>query len=98
MWYGEWPPVLLDHRSRVRDDNRIGNLRLGSFALNSENTTSRKGSSSEYLGVCWNAKSQMWQAGIKQGGRQRHLGLFICERDAAQAAAAARAAIGAGYG
>ncbi len=86
IYYGEWPTTLIDHINRIRDDNRIANLRLGSYVLNSRNTSSRRGSSSQFVGVCWNTKSQAWQAQVGQGGhRLEYLGLFPTEEAAALA-------------
>ena len=40
---------------------------------------------SRFRGVCWDARARKWKAQIWADGRQRHLGLFTREDDAAAA-------------
>lgn len=76
-------PDLLDHINRIKSDNRIENIREASV---SENAMNRKPSgTSRYKGVAWHARDERWVAGIRIGGRQKHLGSFIKEDDAAKA-------------
>lgn len=51
LHYGEWPPTILDHKNRIRDDNRIENLRLASYADNCRNMVPSKPPMSGYRGV-----------------------------------------------
>ena len=45
----------------------------------------RKATSSKYIGVCFDKRSHVWQAHIRQNdGRQKHLGYFHHEEDAAR--------------
>ena len=41
---------------------------------------------SQYKGVTWHKKSSKWQAQIRKNGKHIHLGLFLTDKDAAQAA------------
>ena len=84
-------PVLTDHINGNGLDNRRVNLRECTRQENNRNSRSRLGSSSRYLGVCWNKQMQKWQAGIKVGGRLRHLGYFAVETEAGSAYKAAAA-------
>ena len=52
--------------------------------------------SSKHAGVCWHSQRQKWRAQPTLSGKQRHLGYFAEEAEAAQAVAAARAADEAG--
>jgi Demerecviridae HNH endonuclease len=50
---GTWPKMV-DHKNRVRSDNRWDNLRLGNPSLNSFNKTPHKLSNTGIRGVyCW---------------------------------------------
>lgn len=77
------PGMVCDHVNRVGVDNRRGNLRVCTQAENMRNSSSREGSSSGYLGVC--AYGGKWAARIRLGSKQRHLGHYLSEEDAALA-------------
>ena len=74
-----------DHSNGNGLDNRRANLRPATVTQNSANQRPRRGTSSRYKGVRWCKKSRKWRAGIKVNGRERHLGLFTSEEDAARA-------------
>lgn len=83
--YGGDPMIEVDHENRVRDDNRIENLRpagmsrnLGNIALPSHNTSGRKG-------VCWDKSRNKWIVHIKVNGVQKYLGRFADREEAARA-------------
>lgn len=83
--FGEWPPSYIDHINGVRSDNRLANLRLATNSQNQANRRRWPKNTSGMKGVCWNKKSNAWQAGIKVNGRSIHLGLHPT-REAASAA------------
>lgn len=89
LHHGSWPSSFLDHKNRKRDDNRLCNLRLCGQSQNVMNTDVDRRNKSGVKGVCWNAKSGKWQAGIKCKGRSIHLGLFGDIGEAARVRAAA---------
>lgn len=64
LFYGWWPPKDLDvdHKNRVRHDNRIGNLRLATRSQNSWNCNTHKHNTSGFRGVCWHKKIGKWVA------------------------------------
>lgn len=82
------PTKEVDHINRNIFDNRIKNLRVVTPQQNSMNRSSRKGSSSQYIGVS-KRENGKWQADIsykKDGIRCRHyLGTFETEIEAAKA-------------
>ena len=82
---GAWPVGEIDHINNDRSDNRICNLRQASSSENSRNTKSRRGSSSQYLGVSWVKRIQKWQASLQVSGKRFFLGNFDLELDAARA-------------
>lgn len=81
----EWPDGSIDHKNRKRQDNRIANLRLASRSEQARNTSSTKNSTSGYLGVSWRKDRSCWRAAIFVDGRQKHLGTFSQEHEAALA-------------
>jgi len=76
---------LVDHISGNRTDNSISNLRWATVSQNQQNRKKKHNGTSKYKGVCWNKNNQMWYAGIRINERQKHLGFYHCEEDAATA-------------
>ena len=85
LHYGEWPSQEIDHANGNRGDNRISNLRLSSRHQNCQNTSSRQGASSRFLGVSLHKSSGRWQASCRVNGKPHYIGLFDREDDAAAA-------------
>lgn len=73
---GEWPVALIDHRNRIRNDNRWSNLRPATHKQNLENLNVSKNSKTGIRGVRWLEKEQRWKAGIKHCGISINLGKF----------------------
>lgn len=84
-------PLQADHINRNPLDNRRSNLRIVTFALNMQNRSSQRGSTSRYRGVCWASNMQKWYAQVRINGRQVNLGYYADEIEAANAAATFRA-------
>lgn len=82
-------PREVDHRDGDGLNNRRSNLRVTESQPNRWNSGPVDGAVSGYKGVNWHwfrgRKSGKWRAQIKVDGRQRHLGLFDTEVDAARA-------------
>lgn len=87
LHFGHWPKLPLDHVNRVRDDNRIENLREATNAENQQNRVTPKAcnKSSSYLGVSWSKAANAWQARIQTNKKQRHIGFFRTEKEAGAA-------------
>lgn len=83
--YGD--PRKVDHIDGDGLNNRRSNLRLAGAQSNRWNSTAVRGARSHYKGVnwCWfrNKTGGKWRAQISVDGRQRHLGLFGTEEEAA---------------
>lgn len=78
--YGRWPKNEIDHINRVRDDNRITNLRE---ATRQQNSFNRKGfSSCGYKGVSFS--KGLYQARITIDRKTTHIGSFDSALDAAK--------------
>lgn len=79
-------PLRVDHINRDKLDNRRANLRLVTFAENTQNRPSQRGSKSRFRGVSWNTEKRRWQATVGIDGRSVYLGRFTDEVEAAEAA------------
>lgn len=86
--YGTIPEgVRPDHRDRVRDNNRIANLRLATRSQNSMNSPG-KGAKSGFKGVTYRnnrSGTKLWLARIRVDGRLIHIGHFDTAVEAAAA-------------
>jgi hypothetical protein len=72
---------MVDHKYHDGLDNQKSNLRL---CTQSENLKNKKSSgTSKYLGVCWINRDKKWQATINLNGKNKNLGLFTNEENAA---------------
>lgn len=85
---GALPVNEIDHRNRVHDDNRFGNLEDATRAENAQNLPRRKDNTSGVPGV--RRVRGRWRAEIGVGGKTMHLGAFARKEDAVAAREAAR--------
>ncbi len=75
-----------DHINGDGLDNRRANLRVATAQQNMHNRTrTHIGATSMYRGVHWNVNAKRWQSRIACDGKQRHLGYFRDELEAARA-------------
>lgn len=79
--------LQIDHIDGNGLNNTRSNLRLATARMNSQNKHSRK--TSKCAGVCWIKSEQRWRARIEISGKERCLGFFLQEIDAARAYAIA---------
>ena len=85
--------LTIDHRNRIKDDNRIDNIHLATNQEQAQNKSCYKGGSSTYKGVYWDKRAKKWVAQIRhpiekyKNGRGKliYLGLFVIEEDARDA-------------
>ena len=83
--HGRWPNGEIDHINRVRNDNRMSNLREATHVQNTYNGPPRKRNTSGMVGVSWDPVNSKWRAHITVGGKMQDLGRFECLEDAAGA-------------
>jgi len=74
----------IDHINLNGLDNRLENLRVVTRSANGQNCSS-KGGTSQYKGVCWDRKYKKWKAEITIDRRNKFLGYFDIEPEAAVA-------------
>lgn len=87
--HGVWPEDQIDHINRIRDDNRISNLRQATCAENNQNTRIDRKNTSGYKGVSWKSSKGKWVAQITINNKNKEIG---CYRDINDAIAARKAA------
>lgn len=95
-WHNGDTDKLIDHKSRVVEDNRIGNLRPADVGSNNSNRTIATGTS-KYVGVYLH-RSGKYAAQIKKNGKSVYLGLYDSEVEAAKARDAATKRVHGEYG
>jgi hypothetical protein len=74
----------VDHVNRNGLDNRRENLRLATKGQNAMNRGKVNKKTSSFKGVHWSESSRKWRAVIYINKKQIHLGLFVCEEEAAR--------------
>jgi hypothetical protein len=93
-FYGEWPRGDIDHINRVKDDNRLSNLRDVSRSQNKQNqgptVRSKTGIKGVYAHRDGGKATGKWAASIAHLGKNHFLGAYktITEAQAAYASAA----------
>ena len=83
----DWDAALqVDHINGVKTEDHVENLRM---VTNVENNRSFKtktpGCTSRFRGVAWHKKRRKWVAAISLDGKNKHLGYFDDEAEAARA-------------
>ena len=81
--YGDIPyGMKVDHINRVRDDNRIENMRLATIRENNMNCVRN---TSGFPGVSWCSTRKKWAAYIKVNGVGRTIGRYDTLEEAVEA-------------
>jgi hypothetical protein len=83
LHYGKWPVNLLDHKDRIRTNNRIENLRDVTNVENLKNQGPRsRRRPTGCRGTHFIENRSKWAASICVNGTKRHLGYFDTEGEA----------------
>ena len=77
-----FPTNEIDHINRIKDDNRLINLREATRLQNNTNVGARANNTSGMKGVCLHKPSGKWVAGISIKGKSKHLGYFTTKQEA----------------
>ena len=88
--HGTWPTDDIDHINRVRDDNRIENLRIATRSENNHNAGPNRANTSGHRGACWDKSKGLWAANIGVNGRTQFLGRYATAEEAGRAYLAAK--------
>lgn len=80
----EYPRHQIDHINRIRNDNRLTNLRTHTPQENQRNRSLSKNNKSGVNGVRWRYGKQKWCADIKINRKPIHLGYFNDLQEAAR--------------
>lgn len=80
---GYIPENQMDHKNRIRNDDRWCNLREASTQCQVRNRGLFKGSKSKICGVDWSACNKKWRVRICVDYNQEFLGVFENKTDAA---------------
>jgi len=89
MVYGYFPENHLDHINKIRDDNRLCNLREVTAYCNMRNSSVQKRNKTGVTGIC-ESKRGTWQVTISDFNRPTYIGCFddfteaVCHRYAAE--------------
>ncbi|MEN2672612.1 HNH endonuclease [Herbaspirillum huttiense] len=81
-FYGEWPDKQIDHINRIRNDNRISNLRLATHSENVQNRDPQSNNKCGLKGVFFCKRDKRWIAQIGVNKKQRRIGSFSNKEDA----------------
>jgi len=87
IWFlkmGEYPKEI-DHINHDCLDNRFENLRQVNRAQNQHNRRGKQNGTSIYKGVCWDIRRKRWSASICINYKQKTIGRFKTEIEAAKA-------------
>lgn len=73
---GKLPKKKVDHKNRIRHDNRWSNLRPATDSQNTINSNISTRNTSGVKGVCWNAFANKWHVKITDCRKTKHLGYY----------------------
>lgn len=73
---GEFPKKQIDHLNRVRDDNRIENLRDVSQSVNKQNNSGYATNTSGHAGVCWDKSMKKWRVQLMLNYKRLFFGYY----------------------
>jgi hypothetical protein len=83
LWSSSKNPV--DHKNRIKLDDRIGNLRMATQQNNNRNVGKPRTNTSGFKGVTWDSKLKKWRAYIHVNNKRQGLGGFENKVEAAKA-------------
>ena len=75
--------MVCDHIDNNSRNNRAENLQIITRRENS--TKDQKGNTSQFIGVFWCNTYNKWASRIRHNGKQKHIGYYKCEINAAKA-------------
>jgi hypothetical protein len=82
--YGHFPAEDIDHKNRIRNDNRLCNLRAVNRTDNCQNISLPKHNKSGHIGVSWDKSQKKWSVFVKVNKKNKWLGYYKNLDDAVQ--------------
>lgn len=84
-FYGDPGSQIIDHINRVRNDDRLENLRIATESENRRSSAMYRTNTSGFKGVTFEKSVGRWKAYIYVQNRRIHLGIFASKLEAADA-------------
>ena len=73
---GKFPDRYIDHKNRIRNDNRLCNLRDVNTTDNAQNISLPSHNKSGYIGVSWIKSHNSWTVYVKVDKKNKWLGYY----------------------
>ena len=80
--YGKFPDKYIDHKNRIRNDNRLCNLRDVNTTDNAQNISLPSHNKSGHIGVSWIKSHNCWTVFVKVNKKNKWLGFYKNLNDA----------------
>jgi hypothetical protein len=77
--------LVIDHINNIKTDNRLKNLQITTYRINTSKDKNKSKTTSEYTGVHYNKKINRWRASAVINGKSRHIGYYDDEISAHEA-------------
>jgi len=74
--HGSFPNKYIDHKNRIRNDNRLCNLRDVNTTDNAQNISLPNHNKSGYIGVSWIKSHNCWTVYVKVNKKNKWLGYY----------------------
>tara|TARA_R110002126_G_scaffold88499_3_gene212068 strand:+ start:735 stop:1241 length:507 start_codon:yes stop_codon:yes gene_type:complete len=74
--HGTFPEQDIDHKNRIRNDNRLCNLRVVSRTDNCQNISLPSHNKSGHIGVSWFKNHNCWTVYVKVNKKNKWLGYY----------------------
>ena len=74
--HGNFPDKYIDHKNRIRNDNRLCNLRDVNTTDNAQNISLPSHNKSGYIGVSWIKSHNCWTVYVKVNKKNKWLGYY----------------------
>lgn len=79
---GKWPKNQIDHKNRIKSDNKFSNLREANNSQQQANTKISVKNKLGIRGVCKTSNGKAWRATIWMNGKSKHLGTYKTIKEA----------------
>lgn len=76
LTHGVWPSAEIDHKNRIKSDNRLPNLREATHSQNHANVGLRSDNSTGFKGVQFSKQKGKYQAIAEKEGKRFHIAFF----------------------